>query len=346
MKTLIRRADLESDRLPLIGFLREFLTPLSDERRFDWLYRENPYGKALAWIAVNQKSGTIIGTAAAFPRPISGLGNQLIGHVLGDFCIHPHFRSIGPALALQRACVQELTSGSSSVGYDFPSEAMMAIYHRLGSVSSAQMIRMAKPLRVDRKIGEKVKLRGAARGLSSVGNRLLKWRDRVRRVNGVEQIGLHTAGFGVEFSELAARALAEDKVCVARTREYLNWRFLANPMQRFEMLTARRDTQLAAYVIFIQEGENARIVDLFGSDDSELLSRLVVESVNLLRERRVMTLSASVLASHSHGALLRRLGFYGRETYPVVFYYPQRTGIPDSRVRQSAWLLMDGDRDS
>src|SRR2546430_17525832 len=102
---------------------------------------------------------------------------------------------------------------------------MMAIYHRLGSISSAQMIRMAKPPRVDRKIGEKVKLRGAARGLSSVGNRLLKWRDRVRRVNGVEQIGLHTAGFGVEFSELFFFFMAAATPCIPPFPQHLPLRF-------------------------------------------------------------------------------------------------------------------------
>ena len=50
----------------------------------------------------------MIGVAAAFPRRFYFRGEAVRGYVLGDFCIDPAHRSLGLALALQRACLERL----------------------------------------------------------------------------------------------------------------------------------------------------------------------------------------------------------------------------------------------
>src|ERR1051325_7684213 len=69
-------------------------------RYFNWLYRQNPAGEALAWVAVDSSTHRIAGAAAAFPRTVFFSGRKARGHVLGDFCIHRTHRSLGSALAL------------------------------------------------------------------------------------------------------------------------------------------------------------------------------------------------------------------------------------------------------
>jgi hypothetical protein len=49
MRINVRPANLAEERALLITFLRNHLTPLSNEPRFDWLYRKNPAGAALVW---------------------------------------------------------------------------------------------------------------------------------------------------------------------------------------------------------------------------------------------------------------------------------------------------------
>src|SRR5688572_13402933 len=124
MKLTIREAHLDNDRDELIQFLRENLTKDSDETRFDWLYKQNPYGHGRAWIAVDSDSGHWVGVAAAFPRQFWSEGAQRKFWVLGDFCISNQSRSLGPAMQLQRACLSSLNDDS---WYDFPSRSMMAI---------------------------------------------------------------------------------------------------------------------------------------------------------------------------------------------------------------------------
>src|SRR5436190_1178944 len=131
MGITVRDADLRKDREEIIRFLSENLTPHSDEARFDWLYLSNPCGRARAWMAVDG-SGRTIGVAAAFPRHLSIAGETQSAWVLGDFCIDRQYRTLGPALQLQRLVLVSLSADEQAICYDFPSKAMMSIYGRLG----------------------------------------------------------------------------------------------------------------------------------------------------------------------------------------------------------------------
>src|SRR5262249_14595697 len=103
MPVRIRQAALNSDEAELTDLLRRHLAPTADERRFGWLYRDSPHGEARSWLACDAQ-GNAVGAATAFPRRVHVDGREKRNWVLGDFCLDEEFRSLGPALQLQRAC--------------------------------------------------------------------------------------------------------------------------------------------------------------------------------------------------------------------------------------------------
>ena len=105
MSIEIRQAELEQDRQSIFNTLVRYLSPNLSEQRFDWLYERNPERKAIVWLAVDKNTQEVVGSAAAFPRAMVLGGEREMGWVLGDFCIDSHYRSLGPALQLQRACL-------------------------------------------------------------------------------------------------------------------------------------------------------------------------------------------------------------------------------------------------
>src|ERR1700757_4297980 len=107
--TYVREANLIDDRPILVRFTKSYLRPDADDRRFEWLYRENPFGPARAWIACD-KHDNPIGMEAIFRRLMLCNGDVVPACVLGDFCVSPDHRSLGPALQLQRACLQAAQS--------------------------------------------------------------------------------------------------------------------------------------------------------------------------------------------------------------------------------------------
>ena len=80
-------------------------------------------------------------------------------------------------------------------------------------------------------------------------------------------------------------------------------------------------------------------------DDPNLLFALLQALVNLLREGGVCTVSVSLLDSHPWTDLFRRLGFYPRESCPVILHGPAQAAAAAS-LSSEQWFLMDGDRDS
>jgi hypothetical protein len=344
MALVIRPADLALDKELIIDTLFQYLTPLSDARRFDWLYRGNPHGQARTWIAIDTDNHTPVGMASAFPRRFSIGGREELGWVLGDFCINDQYRSLGPALQLQRACLGAVDAEAIAFCYDFPSQPMMAVYKRLHIDPSGRMLRLSKPLRVDREVRKFVKKPAVVRGLSLVGNLFLELRDRIPRNRNTLTISLHEGNCGEEFSRLAQEVNGQYGVCVERSAAYLNWRYLANPLYNYELLTIRHEGMLLAYAIFTHGCEDTILVELFGIGNPSVIANLVYGVVALLRERGLVTVSLPIWESHPWVPLLRCLGFQVREASPVITYpYSQSTR---SRFEGLDWFLMHGDRDS
>lgn len=345
MKLTVRPADLKSDKRLIIDTLLRFLTPLSDSRRFTWLYENNPHGCARVWIA-HDVDDTTIGLSAAFPRRIYVNGKDRLSWVLGDFCINEAYRTLGPALTLQRASLADADSGEVAFCYDFPSNAMTVVYKRLQISSFGRMIRLAKPLRTDRKMKELTKSPALGCALTIGGNLLLRLSQQRYRVDCDLQVSLHYCDCGGEFSDLARTIGSRYGVCIQRSAEYLNWRYVNNPLCRYELITVRRGDALLGYAVFLQEGEDAMLVDLFGAAEDTVLSALIVHGVALMTTRGAQTLSAAVFESHPWRALLERHGFRAREVSPMVIYAPSGSEFRAQTKKEQKWLLMQGDRDS
>jgi len=340
----VRPADLQQDRDLLTDLLSRHLHQEAGGPRFDWLYEKNPHGRAHAWLAIADADKPA-GVAAAFPRRLRTGDGVEVGCVFGDFCITPQYRSLGLALQLQRACLDCIGSPSCSLGYDFPSNRMMAIYKRMQIPEFGRVVRWAKLLRLDRVATRALGSARLGRRIAAPANRLLKWKDSLFPESAQWSVREHAAECGEEFSALASSVGARYGICVDRSAAYLNWRYRGHPLRRYEMLTARRKGALAGYVVFSHTGEDASIADLFGLDDTSLWTALVAEAVAVLRSRGVIALSVAMLVSDPRAGLFRKLSFRARESCPVVVCGRSSDGRSFNGPR-APWLLMDGDRES
>jgi hypothetical protein len=347
MSIVLREADIKSDRDLLVDALRRFLNPLADARRFDWLYINNPHGSARSWLAFEADDGAIVGVASAFPRHVYMGKNKELAWVLGDFCINNRYRSLGPALMLQRSCLEALSCNSGAFCYDLPNSGMAAVYKRLQIEPFGKMIRLARPLRVDASVGRILENTALARSLSAAGNCLIRFRDSLaKRTNRNLAIAFHRGQCGDEFSSLAQEVGSQYGICTQRSAEYLNWRYLSNTYCHYHVITARRDGMLVAYAICNESDGHAILADLFGIDDPGVIGCLIEELVAMLGRRNIRTLSAPVFESHPWLPLLQRVGFWIRESAPVMLYPLSSKGPASEELGGLGWFLTHGDRDS
>ena len=132
--------------------------------------------------------------------------------------------------------------------------------------------------------------------------------------------------------------------CVARTADYLNWRYRQHPQRRYEMLTARGGSKLHGYLMQHMERGDCTIDDLIAEDDA-VRSDLLMESIAVARARRVETLSAPWLSSHPGRELLWECGFRPRESRPVVLLSWPGV-VSDAGLDKGRWFLAHGDWES
>lgn len=339
MSITIRRADLARDGAVLLRTYRSYLNPLYDAARFDWMYGRNPHGAPAAWLAMD--GDEVVGAAGAFPRRLRTPHASFDAWVLGDICVADSHRTLGPAVMLQRACLAAVDAGEATLCYDFPSARMLAVYARLGMAPLVDVIRLARPLRVDHQVRRRVRHAAVARGVSSVGNLVLRLGTRRLATHGVD-ITVHQGVCGQEFSALD-RELGDDGVAVERSAEYVNWRWLANPLARHDLIVARRHGRLRGWAVVAAGEQRATIADMLAGEPG-IAAALVESAVAHGRAAGAVSLSMPASDHHPWRPLLRDLGFRAREAAPVVVYEPG----PDrpGRLSNRAWRLVSGDADS
>lgn len=342
MKILIRAADLDHDRELLIGTISRYLTPDCDANRFDWLYRQNPHGPARAWLATDAETGETLGASAAFSRRARVRGRETTGCVLGDFCVADKCRSLGPAMQLQRATLDAVGSlGGAEFSFDLPSLPMAAIYKRIGISPAAKMVRLAKPLRVDRKLQELGVEKNLAQPANWIGNFLLQACDyRMANNRSTWDIARHEGECGEEFTALWKRIPPRNGIEIQKSAEYLNWRYLRHPSVRYHVLTARKAGDMQGYLVFTCGHDGAQIAEWCTGDDTALLGALIANLAFTLRKGRTLTLSAFLLNSDPRLPLFKKMGFWPRESSPFMVYWP---GV--NAQTAGNWFLMHGDRD-
>ena len=341
---IVHPADLLSDREIIVQTLLRYLTDQSDERRFEWLYTASPQGQARAWLAIDGESDIVIGVAAAFPRCFYSGNDEMLGWVLGDFCLDPQYRSLGPALQLQRACLSVTEINAGAFCYDFPSGSMVAVYKRLGFSVTGKMLRLAKLLRVDRKVKEMIANSAAQRVVRSVGNTFLKM-SLPKGTDETLQMAIHNGPCGEEFTALMHEQRGKQEICLQRSAEYLNWRYVNNPLTSYEIITARLHGKLKGYTVWTQAEEDATVVDLFGENNPAIVKALLAEIVVRLRNSGVMTVSLWLNESHPWLSLFSEMGFRLRDSVPLMII-PSKAFARKIDPQLTGWYLMQGDRDS
>jgi hypothetical protein len=332
MSLSIRPVNFATDYDELLCVLRRNLQDIPHEARLSWLYEENPAGPARSWFLCDER-GTAVGVTSLFPRAVWLDQTSAVCGQVGDFGIDARFRSLGPAIMLQRSTFEPVIQGDLAFCYDCPPhERGMAMFYRLGLKENCRMQAYAKPLRTERQLK---RLLGSTAGrlAALVADPLLRISSRPGRGFRQLDFSLHTDTFGAEFSELDLSAQCNGVVRNRRSAEDLNWRFRHNPLRQFEVLTARQQGKLLGYVVYSFTEEDILIFDLFGDDLLEVGPALLQALSCSMRDRPIQTIRALLTDGSAYASIFRRAGFSlrGNGARVVAFSGSQRKPLCDAQ---------------
>jgi len=331
MAIVVRRVRLDSDQEDLIGFLQANLPSIPHGRRFRWVYHENPDGRAWSWFACDTTARRIAGVASLFPRSMwVGSSPRTCGQV-GDFAIDARYRSLGPAVLLQRATFEPVDEGILSFCYDCPPHgAGMSTFRRLGMKANCAMWRYARPLRVDRQVEKRIGRRFWTGPVVAAGNLLL----RVRLLAGHSSYGLeiveHTGRFDEEFSKLDEKLAmkAHPSIRGRRQAAILNWRYRDDPLQDYCVLTARAAGELVGFLVISKGAQDATITDVRGLP--EVAESLLEAAVQYCNRCSIQTVCAVLSDENELAHTLREAAFRVRSTScHIVAYSGHSTVEPE-----------------
>jgi hypothetical protein len=231
----IRRAD-PADRQHIVRLLAAMGIEGS-AARYEWLYRSNPHGRAITWLAVERASAQVVACKSLFPRAALVDGRQRSGSIGGDCYVVPRARRRGLATLLHRTSFEQM----GQLGVDFlcgglPNPDNLAALLKAGSHQIATFDRWIFPLSV-RSIYLSPALRGrVAAKLRSRARSLatdlpgIVWRRLVNLQRDREAVTLAPIeGFGPDFDRLFSAFAAAQRTLFIRDRGYLAWRYLAAP---------------------------------------------------------------------------------------------------------------------
>ena len=80
------------DRVSFLSFLANWINHIAVAIRYQWLYEENPHGKALTWLAIHRKNEEIIGCTSIFLKNFRSKDHVILGAIGGNACVNPKFR--------------------------------------------------------------------------------------------------------------------------------------------------------------------------------------------------------------------------------------------------------------
>lgn len=347
MSILIKQADLDKDKAVLISLLNENRRADTDERRYEWLYRQNPSGEAIGWIAVDEKDDKPVGFTVATPRLVRVKGKNIVCWNCGDFSIDKKYRSLGVAVKLRKMARDGVDTEVVPFLYAHPNDRMLVVHQRVGHPVMGQMVRYAKVIRLNRKIKELLKHNLLANIISGLVNPLFgligkeQWYKKGYEIEFGDNIE-----YGNEFDVFFDEVSQQYPVCVVRNAAYLNWRYSASPLYKMTTMMLRKNGILCGYLIYYyQEPDIVQVKDVFYRDN-DVAKHLLGILISKLRKQGVCTISIGLLSSNPFIEILRFFDFSQRADTSSVIVYPNPSFEYAIVVKDAKnWFMMVGDRD-
>lgn len=251
--------------------------------KFDWFYQGCPFGSPLLEMLRHDASGAWAGVAAAGPRRLRWRDRDVAAGLLVDLAVTAAHRSLGPALALHHALIAD---GRERFGliYGFPNARAVPVCRRVGHVHLADIVRYARVVRHRRYAARRIPawISGPAATVFDLAARLRAWWQR--RSADAKLMAVWTSQAPEDADALWSESEHGDEPIGIRNREFLAWRFDANPLVDVRYLAIRTggERRLRAWFACQVEENVLHVRDYWSHDAAGGLSPAYVAL--LLRE--------------------------------------------------------------
>lgn len=352
MAYVVREADVMKDCGIMLNLLKNnrIRENFSYEKRFKWIYQDNPDGKAIPWIIWEEGSQIPVGFTAVFPRRILVDGREETCWNCGDFSIEPKYRSLGVALQLRKEAKKEVDNGKVPFLYAHPNDRMKIIHQRAGHLQLGYMHRYALPLRADGYFERKLNSKLLGKVIAFPFNLILNLSIALNgKTTHLEVVLLDTPEFNNQHEELFLELAKKYPIIGVRDKKYLNWKYLENPNYRYSIMNFFYGGQLTGYIIFSKSDLVIEVVECIVFPE-ELVKDVLIYFLKTIKSTFPEAVSVSMVTFETNPIVkpLNQLRFQYRDdaTSSVITYTSVGSELSRKIYDKGNWFLSVGDRDA
>src|ERR1700722_17123209 len=340
MNLALRPASLPEDTEELIAVLQRNFPGSPMRAIFRWRREGNPAGAGWTWVVYDRQSGAIGAMTSLYPRPMYIDGKLVLCGQVAEFAVDEAYRSLGPAMMLQRATFEPVDSEEVALCYDCPPhDRGMSTFIRLAMRPSCELTRYAVLLRSEEVVANKLGHGAWTKPLIAGANLLLTPRRGIHRTSGLEVCSLE-GRFGDEFTRLDQMVPSLGIIRSSRSMEVLNWRYCDRFESNVEVLIARNKGELVAFLACVVDPDGrASILDLFGQNLEEAGLALLGAAIELYRRKNAFCLEGYCSETSELKRVFKAAGFRARERAARVVAYAKPGGRYGIQTSSVSWPL-------
>jgi GNAT superfamily N-acetyltransferase len=309
--------------------------------RWDWQYRQNPHAPdPQIWIARDE--GRIVGQYATMPVRLWINGQEIEASWGMDVMVAPERQRKGLGEILFRTWDRH-TGASLGMGLSTGSHQL---FRKLQWPDVGPVPCLVKP--ISPRAFTRANWPSAANGLVSLAARPVVAMLRSRRVPNA---GVRTVrDFDARFTELWDRVAPKFTFAVRRDAAYLQWKYVALPHIRYNIIALDRGETIGGYAVFrhVHEsrGRVTALVDLLADpDDRQAVAALLGAVENDARTAGSDKIRAFVMNAALRNVMRGQGYFRVRSTIELVAKVNAVPVGPDFYAHRDAWHVMFGDSD-
>ncbi|OPX96599.1 MAG: hypothetical protein A4E58_01686 [Syntrophorhabdus sp. PtaB.Bin006] len=350
MRWFARRMN-DNDQPSFLGFLGHWIRHLPVEDHYQWLYKENPHGEALTWLAIRAGDERIIGCTSLFPRKIFIRDHIATGVCGGDTFVAPDCRRMGIAGELHRVSNEEMIQAGVGFHFGFPNQANLSVLARLGTNIVGSFRTKALLLRVEPvvrrlRLGDVVPAR-----MCNLANAILRSFMLHRRpVLSNDGDLFEITEFDDRYDRLIEETIPSYQICCIRDSSYLNWRYFKNPLKAHKVLEYREKGVLQGFMVVQLVDNKCILFDLFVNNKREILRNIISSFIKYAFLQSIELVTFTVNPSWSHASDLRKAGFVFGDLASrgdTLHFLPVKGYSETDYLRKLGnWYLTLGDLDS
>ncbi len=304
---------------------------------YDWIYEQNPYGKASCDLTIEKSSGLIVATNARFPWPLSRGEQDLDSVQGGDSATLKRLQRQG-LVALRIQFQQSHPWDSQKISLSLPNKASRASARKYNRPTPTLPTPFAKKVLDWRSF---LSTKGVPDYLvklaAPVANALTRLSNRKPTDLKIEPI----RRFYQEHQTLSLNCSHSNGFWCPHGAEWMNWRYFSHPTKEYVAHGLYSQDELKAFSVVRLDHDSAMLMELI-SPDVQLSQILLAEVDRVAREAGAITIDTYASKSWSQWSALRQQHYFMR---PSSIYLSTKCIDHPEVMLPENWQLLPGDSD-